>query len=591
MSGNVSPRLRLWPAVVDVALFWGISKFAAWAYPGTMFHFNAMFLGPMLATVAMVAWWLFASRLPWRERWLGLVAFIAAGSVALFLAHPTLKGMPMIVFALPVLITAWVGWLLLTPLLSWPVRRAGLIAVFVLGWGYFTLVRLDGIDGSMVAEVPFRWAPTHEEKFLATMGAAKQVPVAAVAAVAEPLQLATGDWPAFRGPQRDGRLPGVRIDTDWQRHPPREVWRHGVGPGWSSFAVVGNRLFTQEQYGEEEVVICYDVATGDPLWIHRDAERFVEAMAGPGPRATPTFHEGKIFALGAKGQLNCLDAATGDVLWTHDIKPDANVKNPPMWGFASSPLVVNGLVTVFAGGPKEKSVLAFNATTGKPEWSGGEGQFGYGSTQLSRLGGVEQILIATDQGLAAFEPGVGKLLWTYSWPLDGQMSRCIQPAIVGDSDVLIGTGFGFGTQRVHVSRTGEGWTAKEVWPAPTRAIRPNYNDLVVHGEHLYGFDGNFFTCVSLSDGKSSWKTRGYGNGQVLLLPDQDLLVILSETGEVALVAAKPDAYTEMARIKAIEGKTWNHPVIAHGRLFVRNGEEAACFELSEETEAEVSQTQ
>lgn len=236
-------------------------------------------------------------------------------------------------------------------------------------------------------------------------------------------------------------------------------------------------------------------------------------------------------------------------------------------------------------------MLAFNAATGKLEWSSGEGQFGYGSTQLSRLGGVEQVLISTNQGLAAFEPAVGKLLWTYSWPLDGQMSRCIQPAIVGDSDVLIGTGFGLGTQRVHVSRTGEGWTAKEVWPAPTRAIRPYYNDLVVHGEHLYGFDGNFFTCVSLSDGKSKWKTRGYGNGQVLLLPDQDLLVILSETGEVALVAAKPDDYTEIARIKAIEGKTWNHPVIAHGRLFVRNGEEAACFELTELTEVEASRTQ
>jgi outer membrane protein assembly factor BamB len=170
------------------------------------------------------------------------------------------------------------------------------------------------------------------------------------------------------------------------------------------------------------------------------------------------------------------------------------------------------------------------------------------------------------------------------------MSRCTQPAIVGDSDVLIGTGFGFGTQRVHVARTGDVWTANEVWPEPTRAIRPYYNDLVVHREHLYGFDGSFFTCINLVDGKSKWKTRGYGNGQVLLLPEQDLLVILSETGEVALVAAKPDVHKELARIKAIQGKTWNHPVIAHGKLFVRNGEEAACFELTEEIEAGVGRS-
>ena len=164
----------------------------------------------------------------------------------------------------------------------------------------------------------------------------------------------------------------------------------------------------------------------------------------------------------------------------------------------------------------------------------------------------------------------------------------VQPAVVGSSDVLIGTGFGIGTQRVHVSREGDVWTASAVWPIPTRAIKPYYNDLVVHGDHLYGFDGNIFTCVSLGDGKGKWKARGYGNGQVLLLPDQDLLLVLSETGEVALVSAKPDAHHEFARFQAIEGKTWNHPVIAHGKLFVRNGEEAACFDLAQEADEDVA---
>jgi outer membrane protein assembly factor BamB len=595
LQPQVPGRLRLWPAVLIVALLWLVMKVSAWAAPGTMIHFNAMFLGPMLAAAAVLGWWLFASGLPWRERWLGLSAFIAAGAMAVMLAHPTMRGMPVVVFALPTVVTAWVGWLVFTPFLGWPLRRAGLIAVFILGWGYFTLLRLDGIDGSMVADVPFRWAPTREQKFLASIGPAQQIrTVTASSAAAEPLQLADGDWPGFRGPDRDGRLPGVRIDTDWQRQAPRELWRHPVGPGWSSFAVVGNRLYTQEQHADEEVVICYEAATGDALWIHRDADRFDEAMGGPGPRATPTFHNGNIYALGARGQLNCLDARTGDVVWTHDIKPDASQpdgKPPklPTWGFSASPLVVDGIVTVFAGGAKGKSVLAYDALTGKLVWSAGDGQFGYGSTQLSRLAGVDQLLIATGQGLAAFQPADGKVLWTYDWQLSGEMSRCIQPAIVGNSDVLIGTGFGYGTRRVHVVPSGDKWSAKDVWPEPSIAIRPYYNDLVVHGEHLYGFDGNFFTCVSLSDGKSRWKTRGYGNGQVLLLPDQDLLVVLSETGEVVLVAAKPDGHNELARFKAIEGKTWNHPVIAYGKLLIRNGEEAAAFELTEETEPEASE--
>ncbi len=583
--------LRLWPAILVVALLWLIMKVSAWAVPGTMIHFNSMFLGPMVATAAVVGWWLFGSRLPWRERWLGLIAFIGAALVARIFAHATMKGMPMIVFGLPTVITVWAGWLLLTPFLAWPVRRAGLVVAFLLSWGYFALLRLDGIDGSMVADVPFRWAVTPEQKFLAGIGPARQVAAQAAAPTAEPIQLAPGDWPGFRGPDRNGRLPRVRIDTDWQRSPPRELWRHRVGPGWSSFAAVGNRLYTQEQHGEEEVVICYDAATGESLWIHRDPDRFAEAMAGPGPRATPTFQGGNIYALGANGQLNCLDAATGAIVWTHDIKPDAEVKEPPTWGFAASPLVVDGIVTVFAGGTKGKSVMAYDARTGQHVWSAGDGQFGYGSTQLSRVAGVEQLLIATGAGLAAFDPAAGTVLWNFEWPLEGQMSRCIQPAVLGDSDVLIGTGFGYGSQRVHVDRTDSGWTAKPFWPEPTRAIRPYYNDLVVHGTHLYGFDSSFFTCVALDDGKSQWKTRGYGNGQVLLLPDQDLLVIITEAGEVALVSAKPDGHNELARFKAIEGKTWNHPVIAHGKLFVRNGEEAAAFELAEVTEAEVSEAQ
>lgn len=582
--GSLSAGPRLWPAIVIVALQWAVIKGAAWAAPGTMIHFNGMLFGPLVATVALLGWWLFASRLPWRDRWLGLAAFFATGAMALTFAHSTIRGMPMIVFALPAVVSAWTGWLLITPFLEWPTRRTGLFIVFVLAWGYFTLLRLDGIDGSMVAEIPFRWAVTREEEFLREVDTLKQnvVPISSSASV-EPLALEPGDWPGFRGPDRDGRLSGVRIATDWQRQPPREMWRHRVGPGWSSFAVVGNRLYTQEQYGDDEVVICYDATTGGALWIHRDPERFTEAMAGPGPRATPTFHDGKIYTLGARGQLNCLDAVAGEVVWSRDIKPDAKITDPPTWGFASSPLIAHGILTAFAGGLDGKSVLAYDASTGEPVWSNGEGQFSYCSTQLSRLGGVDQLVIATEQGLAAFDAMGGKVLWTYSWPLERGMSRCIQPAIVGDSDVLIGTGFGIGTQRVHVSQSADAWTATEVWPTPTRAIRPYYNDLVVHGEHLYGFDGSFFTCVSLSDGKGKWKARGYGNGQVLLLSDQDLLLVLTESGEVALIDAHPNGHKELARFKAIEGKTWNHPVIAHGKLFVRNGEEAACFELTEES--------
>ncbi len=570
-------RLRLWPGVVIVVLEWLLITVPGWVAPGTMSQFMAMFWGPLIATLAFLVWWLFFSRLPWRDRWLGLGVCAAAAAVLAPFYHESVGFMTLAIYALPRVAAAWVLWLLIARTFPKPVWRVGMLAVFLLVWGYFALIRLEGVTGGMAATFHFRWKPTAEEQFLASRAAKPaDVPASPAASAAVPT-LAPGDWPGFRGPNRDSRLAGVRIATDWQREPPRQLWRQRIGPGWSSFAVVGQRLYTQEQRGEEEAVTCYDAGTGAELWAHGDAARFTEVVSGPGPRATPTFYEGKVYTLGATGRLNCLDAVNGEPVWSRDIAADSGATTP-IWGFSASPLILQGVVTVFAGGPEGKSVLGYDAASGDLRWSTGEGQHSYCSLQPARLGGVEQLLIATDAGLTSFDPVSGDVLWRYSWPIDG-MARIVQPAVLDDSDVLVGTGFSFGTRRVRVGRDGDGWTTEEVWP--TRAIKPYYNDLVVHRGHAWGFDGVFFVCINLDDGKGKWRARGYGNGQVLLLADQDLLLILSEQGEVALAAANPDKHQELARFPAIEGKTWNHPVIAHGRLFVRNSEEAACFQLVE----------
>lgn len=571
-------RLRLWPGVAIVVLEWLLITIPGWFAPATMGQFMAMFWGPILATFAFLIWWLFFSRLRWRDRWLGLAGCAAAAAVVVPFCHASVGFMPLTVYALPTVTTGWILWLVIARALPRPVRRVGLLAVFLAAWGYFALIRLEGVTGGMSATFHFRWKPTAEEQFLADR-ASKPADVPAVAApTGAALTLERGDWPGFRGPHRDGRRSDVRIATDWQQRPPRQVWRQRIGPGWSSFAVVGKRLYTQEQRGENEVVTCYDVDFGSEIWAHTDAARFTEVVSGPGPRATPTFHEGKIYALGAAGKLNCLDAVTGRVVWSRDIAADSGTA-APMWGFSASPLILQGVVSVFAGGAEGKSALGYDAASGELLWSAGEGQFSYCSLQPAHLGGVEQLMIATDVGLTAFEPASGDVVWEYGWPTESGLARIVQPAVFDDSDVLIGTGFGHGTRRVRVVRDGDRWTKDELWS--TRAIKPYYNDFVVHGGFLYGFDGIFFVCVSLEDGKGRWRTRGYDNGQVLLLPDQDLLLVLSEQGEAALVAANPDRHDELARFQAIEGKTWNHPVVAHGRLFVRNSEEAACYRLAE----------
>jgi hypothetical protein len=200
----------------------------------------------------------------------------------------------------------------------------------------------------------------------------------------------------------------------------------------------------------------------------------------------------------------------------------------------------------------------------------------YCSPQLATIHGIEQFLLSTSAGLFSFDPATGRTLWSHDWPSQG-VARVCQPARIGDADLLIGTGMGVGSRRITVAHDAGKWTTEIGWTS--KDIKPYFNDLVLADGHLYGFDGNIFVCVSLQDGTRTWRARGYGNGQVLLLADQALLLILSEQGDVALVRAQPQSHEELGRFKAIEGKTWNHPVVAHGKLYVRNAEEIACFKL------------
>lgn len=575
------PRLRLWPGLIIVLLMWLAMKGPAVLEMEPMSGFMIMFNAPLAAAAALALWWLFASRLPWRDRFVVLAAFISLGGYAYLAYHPSFAGFGLLLYALPVAITAFVAWFAVTPMLSWSTRKLLVIWVLIAAWGFYATLRFDGITGGFTPELAYRWTPTAEQLALASMAARK--PATATAAVLvsnQALVASAGDWTCFRGPERDSRLSGIRIATDWTAQPPKQLWKQRIGPAWSSFAVIGTRLYTQEQRDAEEMVVCYDAETGSEIWSHRAPSRFKDQTncSGTGPRATPTFHEGKLYTMGATGRLNCLDALSGKVLWSRDVIADAGAKEP-IWGFASSPLVAHGIVSVFAGGPDGKSVVGYRAATGELAWAAGKGTQSYCSPQLSRLGGVEQILITTELGLTSFQPATGEVLWHYEWVPMKDLPRVVQPAVLNDTDVLLGTGMAGGTQRLKVTHSTDGWNVKEEWTSPT--FKPYYNDFVVYGDHLYGFDTNYFTCVRLADGKKVWKERGYGSGQVLLLADQGLLLVLAEQGEVALVEANPIERKEIARFKAIEGKTWNHPVVAHGRLFVRNGEEIACFQLNE----------
>jgi hypothetical protein len=360
------PKPRLVPPLVLVAAYWTGWLVVNIFYAATFTQFLYLFWSPIALVLAMLVWWLAFSRLAWLDRLWGVCCLVIGGALATALADKSLATPPvpmgLLMYGLPAALTAMMVWLVITRgASSWPVR-AGLVAASLLSWGYFTLLRVDGIDGNLTATRSWRWVPTAEDRFLLELTqVSSQPPREAAPPRPMPGEASGADWPEFRGALRDGAVRGVRFSADWKAHPPREIWRRRVGPGWSSVATVGDYGFTQEQRGEDEAVVCFELQTGREVWSHTDRARFWEVVAGAGPRATPTFHAGKLYTQGASGKLNCLDAKTGNVIWTRDILDESSSDpqaRPPQWGFSASPLITGGVVIAFAGGQDDKALLA-----------------------------------------------------------------------------------------------------------------------------------------------------------------------------------------------------------------------------------------
>jgi outer membrane protein assembly factor BamB len=561
--------LRLWPGVAAALLI------CIGTYIVPLFSPEAVGIGMIAAlagTLIFIVWWLFFSRAPWLER-LGALALIA---IALFgtsrFVHRSISngmmGMLFPIYAVPAMAVVFVAWAVATRRRSDEVRRITMVATILIASGFWALVRTGGMTANGSSDFHWRWTPTPEDRLVAQSQNESIKPTVAPASAAEK----PAEWPGFRGPDRDGIVHGVRIETDWAKTPPVQMWRRAVGPAWSSFAVRGDLFYTQEQRGEEEIVACYRIGTGEPVWTHSDATRFWESNAGAGPRGTPTLSSGRVYTFGGTGILNALDATTGSVIWSRNVASGSDVK-VPMWGFSSSPLVFGDVVIIAASG----KLAAYDAATGTPRWTGPAHGGSYSSPHLVTLGGIPQVVLLSGAGATSVAPTNGAVLWDYSWP----GSTIVQPGITADGDMLISTGGatgGLGVRRLAVSQGPDGWKVSEKWTSP--GLKPYFNDSVVHKGHAYGFDGSILACIELQDGKRKWKGGHYGNGQLVLLADQDLLLVVSETGELALVSATPDEFKEIARFPGIEGKTWNHPVLVSDVLLVRNSEQMAAFRLA-----------
>jgi len=467
------------------------------------------------------------------------------------------------------LLAAWMAWLL--PL-KHSARAGAFITFAAVSAVALASVEAQGIDGAALPRIAWRFSAAEPQ--VDTPPPAELTPNANPVTEEFDEAVATVDFPRFRGADGHGVVVGEHLTRDWSIEQPKLLWKRAIGAGWGSLAVAGGRVFTQEQRGKEECVVCYHRPTGRQLWVHQDKAHYEGPSTGDGPRATPTVDDERVFSLGATGILNCLDRRSGKLHWSINILDDTKATAPPH-GMVGSPLVAGELVVVCAGSAQGGTLVAYDKATGMRAWSAGNENAGYTSPQLFELAGVPQIVIVSPQTVEAHDPLTGRVLWTHPF-VNEQQTNCSQPSQVGTDRLLVSSNYGNGCILLELRHEGsKAWTAQEIWR--NRTLQTKFSSPVVRDQFAYGLDDGILECVSLADGSRQWKRGRYGHGQLMLV--DDLLVIQAEDGRVAMVEAAPTKFTELASFQPLDDKTWNYPVVAGGQLLVRNANEAACYEL------------
>jgi outer membrane protein assembly factor BamB len=392
-----------------------------------------------------------------------------------------------------------------------------------------------------------------------------------------PSDLQTFLWPGYRGAARDGHYRDAPIRTSWPASGLTPIWKQPIGGGYASFAVAGGRAFTIEQRGRTEVVAAYDVMTGRELWTDTWPAYFQESMGGDGPRATPAWAGGIVYALGATGELRAYEDATGKVVWRANILSDAGASNLT-WGMAASPLVTDDAVIVLPGGGAGRSIAAYDRRTGTLLWHALDDQQAYASPMFVTLAGTPQYLVVSAKRLMGVSVDRREVLWDTPWTTQYDINAA-QPIVIGPNRVFYSSGYGTGAAVFEIEKAGDRFTAREVW----RNIRMKNRaeSSVLHDGFIYGLDEGILACVDAGTGELKWKGGRYGYGQLLLASGR--LVVITDTGDLALVEATPAGHRELARFPALAGRTWNVPALAGGVLLVRNTTEMAAFDLRPES--------
>lgn len=530
---------------------------------------------PAVVLVAAIAWWV------WRASY---AQYYTAYHVAAVLVSIALIAL----------------WFLIFGGASRRVRRA-VVGGLAIGFAAFFVAFRPVYNGDMgVYRWRLRFAPNADQKLSQLVSKN----------VAADWQTTPNDYPGFLGNGYWAEVKGVELETDWQAHPPKEMWRREIGAGWSAFAIAGNYAVTQEQRGENELVSCYRVETGEPVWTHSDVARFdppdaIGGLGDVGPRATPTIVGDRIYTQGGTGIVNCLDARTGNVNWSCDA-PAKFGATVTLWGKSGSPLVVDDMVVISVGAPSggweagtkdsgekenaaadsyNSSLVAFDSNTGDVRWTAGSRQASYASPIVATLAGEQQIVVVNESWVTAHRASDGKILWEHPWAHETDTdASCAQPVPLGEDRLFLSKGYGVGCSLLKIASDEKGeFSAKPMWDPPIkRVMKSKFSNVLLRGDYIYGLDDVLLECIRRETGEVQWKKRrrpAFGHGQAMLIGDS--ILVLSETGELALVKAAPDEYRELASLQALDDTnvTWNNPAFSSPYLIVRNAREAVCYQL------------
>jgi outer membrane protein assembly factor BamB len=443
------------------------------------------------------------------------------------------------------------------------------LAIFTLGiliaGGLTTSVEIKGVSGDLVPIFRWKWNKNRKVEIAKASGTKIS-------------RTPSASFPQFLGPDRNGVIRGITLETNWAAQPPQELWRHEVGEAWTGFVVADGIAVTQEQRGEQELVTAYELETGKQIWTHADSAHYGTKIAGEGPRATPTISNGRVYALGATGILNCLELANGKLIWTKDLVKE-HATHVPEWGFAGAPLIYNGLVIVSVGGKNGRSLVAYESESGKFAWGGGDGSAGYSSPTVMDLCGVTQAVVFNRSLVEGHNLENGKVFWAHPWPTG--TPHCAMPIQIATNRVMASQGYGVGSELLEISRTNANWSVERVWKS--NRLKSKFANLIFYNGFVYGLDDGIMACLDPATGEKKWQGERHGHGQMLLV--RDLILMTAENGEVLLISPSPAEEKIVARFRALTSKTWNPPALAGEYLLVRNDIEAACFKMPLQTRA------